>query len=36
MRVIHPQGIYNGHPPENVFIAIDDMGTQFGMGTIVY
>ena len=36
MRVIHPQGIYNGHAPENVFIAMDDMGTQYGVGTIVY
>lgn len=36
MRVIHPQGIYNGNPPENVFIAMDDMGTQYGISTIVY
>ena len=36
MRVIHPQGIYNGITPENVFIAVDDMGTQYGVGSIVY
>ena len=36
MRVIHPQGVYNGLAPENVFIAMDDMGTQFGIATIVY
>ena len=36
MRVIHPQGIYNGNPPENVFIAVDDMGAQYGVATIVY
>ena len=36
MRVIHPQGIYNGNAPENVFVAVDDMGTQYGVGTIVY
>ena len=36
MRVMHPQGIYNGNAPENVFIAMDDMGKQYGVGTIVY
>ena len=36
MKVIHPQGIYNGLPPENVFMAIDDMGKQYGLATIVY
>lgn len=37
MKVIHPQGIYNnGNAPENVFIAVDEMGSQYGVGTIVY
>lgn len=36
MRVIHPQGPYNGIAPEDVFIAVDDMGTQYGMGSIVH
>lgn len=36
MQVIHPQGMYNGLPPENVFIALDDMGTEMGVGYIVY
>lgn len=36
MKVIHPQGMVNNTPPENVFIAVDDMGTQHGMASIVY
>ena len=36
MRVIHPQGIFNGITPENVFMAVDDMGTEYGVGSIVY
>lgn len=36
LKVIHPQGLFNGNPPKNVFIAVDDMGTQRGMGSIVY
>ena len=36
MQVIHPQGMYNGLPMEDVFIALDDMGTEMGVGYIVY
>ena len=36
MHVIHPQGMYNGLPPEDVFIVMDDMGNQLGLGYIVY
>ena len=36
MRVIHPQTPYNGIAPENVFVAMDDMGAQYGVGSIVY
>lgn len=36
MQVIHPQGMYNGLPQEDVFIALNDMGTEMGVGYIVY
>lgn len=36
MNVIHPQGVYNNQPPENVFLATDNMGTNYGCGTIIY
>ena len=36
LRVRHPQGVYNNNPAENVFIAMDDNGNQYGVGTIVY
>lgn len=36
MQVIHPQGPYQNLPPEDVFFAVDDMGTELGMGYIVY
>ncbi|MGN0747546.1 MAG: GNAT family N-acetyltransferase [Aristaeellaceae bacterium] len=36
MQVIHPQGMYNNLPPEDVFIALDDMGTEMGVGYIIY
>lgn len=36
MQIIHPQGIYNGLPPEDVFIAVDDMGAELGRGYIIY
>lgn len=36
MQVIHPQGMYNNLPPENVFIAVDEMGTELGVGFIIY
>ncbi len=36
MQVIHPQGMVQNLPPENVFIAVDDMGTELGMGYIIY
>ncbi len=35
MQMTHPQGSYQNIPPENVFLALDDMGTQVGMGLIV-
>lgn len=36
MQIIHPQGMYNGLPPEDVFIVIDDMGAELGQGYIMY
>lgn len=36
MQVIHPQGMYQNLPPEDVFIAVDDMGVELGMGYIIY
>lgn len=36
MRITNPQGAYNGIAPENVFIALDDMGTQVGIGYLIY
>lgn len=36
MQVIHPQGMYNGLPQDDVFIALDDMGTEMGLGYIIY
>ncbi len=36
MQVLHPQGSLNGVPPEDTFIAVDDIGTQLGMGYIFY
>ena len=35
MRVYHPQGMYNNMPPENVFLASDEMGNEIGVGFIV-
>ena len=35
MRVYHPQGMTNNMPPENVFIAADEMGNEIGMGYII-
>ena len=36
MTIMNPQGVYNGMPPENVFFALDDRGTQVGTGYIIY
>lgn len=36
MQVIHPQGMFQGLPPEDVFMAVDDMGAELGMGYIIY
>ena len=35
MRVYHPQGMYNNIPPENVFLAADEMGNEIGVGYII-
>lgn len=35
MQVYHPQGMYNNMPPENVFLAADEMGNEIGVGYIV-
>ncbi len=35
MRVYHPQGMYNNMPPENVFLAADEMGNEVGVGYII-
>ena len=35
MRVYHPQGMYNNLPPENVFLAADEMGNEIGVGYII-
>ena len=32
MQVIHPNGVFNNLPPEDVFIAVDDMGNELGRG----
>ena len=36
MRLIHPQTVYNGLPPEDVFFATDDVGTMHGLGYLIY
>lgn len=36
MQVNHPQGMYHNLPPEDVFIAVDDLGNQMGVGYIIY
>ena len=36
MNIVHPQQPVNGLPPEDVFYAIDDLGTQMGYGFILY
>lgn len=36
MQIIHPQGMYNNLPPEDVFFAADDMGGDMGVGYIIY
>lgn len=36
MQVIHPQTAYHGIPPENVFLAVDELGAQAGIGYIIY
>lgn len=36
MQIIHPQGMYNQLPPEDVFFIMDDMGGEMGVGSIVY
>ena len=36
MQITHPQAPYNHIPPEDVFIASDDLGTQVGVGYLIY
>ncbi len=36
MRIVHPAQSVNGLNPEDVFYAIDDLGTQTGYGFILY
>lgn len=36
MKIVHPQQSVNGLNPEDVFYAIDDLGTQTGYGFILY
>lgn len=36
MQVIHPMGMYRNLPPEDVFIAVDEMGSEMGTGYMVY
>jgi len=36
MRIVHPPQPVNGLSPEDVFYAIDDLGTQTGYGFILY
>lgn len=36
MNIVHPQQPVNGLNPEDVFYAIDDLGTQVGYGYIMY
>lgn len=36
MELTHPQGSYQDVPAENVFIAQDEMGTQMGVGFVVW
>lgn len=36
MQIIHPQGMYNNLPAEDVFIVVDDMGAELGKGYIIY
>ena len=36
MTIVHPQQPVNGLSPEDVFYAIDDLGTQTGYGFILY
>lgn len=36
MQITHPQQAYNNLPPEDVFIASDDMGTRVGIGYLIY
>ena len=36
MKVIHPLGMVNNNPPENVFIAVDESEKQYGLASIVF
>ena len=36
MTIVHPQQPVNGLNPEDVFYAVDDLGTQTGYGFILY
>lgn len=36
MNIVHPQQAVNNLSPEDVFYAVDDMGTQMGYGYIMY
>ena len=36
MQVTHPVGMYHNLPPEDVFIALDELGNEMGMGYMVY
>ncbi len=36
MQIMHPQASYQNLPPEDVFIALDEMGTQVGVGYLIY
>ena len=36
MQVNHPLGMYNNLPPEDVFIITDEMGSEMGVGYVIY
>lgn len=36
MQVTHPVGMYNQLPPEDVFLATDELGNEMGVGYMIY
>lgn len=36
MQITHPVGMYHNLPPEDVFVALDELGQEMGVGYMIY